>query len=167
MFFNVFNRALVCAGIFALTACGGGEPVDSTTTSIPAGSSSAVQQAPFGIIHNEPALQNGAPARAAAPVSAAEREAEQVRMIAYEQSFAIEMRRRAQERPEHLRGQGEPVQAPAQPACDGAADPALPSGCAGSQPANPSANPSASLPANQPDNQPEAAVPVATPGQAL
>lgn len=147
MFFNVFKRALVCAAIFALSACGGGEPGDSTTTILPSGSGSAVQHPPFGAIHAETTLPGGAAARAAAPVSAAERDAEQVRMIAYEQSFSIEVRRRAQERPEHLRGQGGAVQAPAQPACDGAADPARPSSCAA--------------------NLPEAAAPVAMPGQAL
>ncbi|NHZ36415.1 hypothetical protein [Massilia rubra] len=130
MFFNVFKHALVCAGIFALTACGGGEPVGSTSGSIQPAPNSALQQSPSPLPSqsSSSAPVSASAFRATPAVSAAEREAEQLRMVPYEQAFSIEMQRRAQERPEHLRGQGEP--APAQAACE----PARPSGCPASAP---------------------------------
>ncbi|NHZ61763.1 hypothetical protein [Massilia genomosp. 1] len=134
MFFKVFKHALVSAGIVALSACGGGEPVDSTSGSIPPAPNSALQQSPSQLplpsSSSTPvsASASAGAVRPAPAVGAAEREAEQLRMVPYEQAFSIEMQRRAQERPEHLRGQGEPV--PAQAACE----PARPSGCPASPP---------------------------------
>lgn len=58
-------------------------------------------------------------------------------MVPYEQAFSIEMRRRALERPEHLREQGPAVPVPAQAACDGAPDPARPDQCGATQPGAP------------------------------
>ncbi|NHZ96922.1 hypothetical protein [Massilia sp. CCM 8734] len=132
MFFNVFKHTLVSAGIFALTACGGGEPVDSTSGSIQPAPNSALQQSPSPLpsqsSSSAPVSASAGALRATPAVSAAEREAEQLRMVPYEQAFSIEMQRRAQERPEHLRGQGEP--ATAQAACE----PGRPSGCPASAP---------------------------------
>ena len=132
MFFNVFNRAILCAGLVALTACGGGEPAGNETITKPARSNSALQQTPVTPSIDSNPVQD--PALRSAPASAAEREAEQLRMVPYEQAFSIEMRRRALERPEHLREQGAAAPAPAQPACDGAPDPARPGDCAASVP---------------------------------
>jgi hypothetical protein len=145
MFFNVFNRALLCAGIFALSACGGGEAADGApNTSLP-----LVHPAPQQVASPTTGTgagagtgtgagttaQGGGATRSVPPVSAAERDAEQLRMVPYEQAFAIEMQRRAQERPEYVREQGEPAHAPAQAACVPGADPARPSGCAATPPA--------------------------------
>lgn len=113
MFFKVFNRAILCAGIFALTACGGGEPSDTPTSTMRPGRPSASQQTPADAAPAHTGTPGGAQ-RVAPLVSAAERDAEQLRMLPYEQSFSMEMQRRAQERPEHLRAELEA--APAQPA---------------------------------------------------
>ncbi|RSZ57134.1 hypothetical protein HF313_10425 [Massilia atriviolacea] len=91
-----------------------------------------------------PASAPGGAVQPAAPlVSAAEREAEQLRMVPYEQAFSIEIQRRAQERPEHLRGQGEASPPPAPPACAAAAtaDPADPAAAAGCPPGAPGRQP--------------------------
>lgn len=149
MFFNVFNRAILCAGIFALTACGGGEPIDAAGNTVHPVTNSAVQHAvppaaaaPAGA---SGAAQGGGALRIPPAVSMADREAEQLRMVPYEQAFALEMQRRAQERPEHLREQGESVPAPAQAACDSAPDPGRPAGCAATQPGAATAPPAQAL----------------------
>ncbi|HEX8612576.1 MAG TPA: hypothetical protein VF800_14920 [Telluria sp.] len=112
MFFNVFNRAIVCAGFFALTACGGGEPADTPTNSVQPASHSVVQQSAVGQGAGSATGQGGGALRLPPAVSMAEREAEQLRMVPYEQAFALEMQRRAQERPEHLHEQPAPAPAP-------------------------------------------------------
>ena len=138
MFFNVFNRAILCAGIVALTACGGGEPIDAASTTVHPASNSAVQHEarPSSAIPttDSGASQGGGALRMPPAVSMAEREAEQLRMVPYEQAFAMEMQRRVQERPEHLREPGESAQAPGQAACATPADPARPADCPPTQP---------------------------------
>ncbi|NHZ92131.1 hypothetical protein F2P45_24450 [Massilia sp. CCM 8733] len=136
MFFNVFNRAILCAGLVALTACGGGEPIGTETITVQTSSASAVQQAPAtpATYTNTSTVQGAAAVRSAPAVSTAEREAEQLRMVPYEQAFSLEVRRRALERPEHLREQGPAGNPPAQPACDPAPDPARPAECIATQP---------------------------------
>ncbi|MFB9242235.1 hypothetical protein IV454_17025 [Massilia antarctica] len=119
MFFNVFNRALLCAGIFALTACGGGDPANAPLPTVQQGPTTVVQPANPGspTAGAPPAAQSPAP-RHVSVATAAEREAEQLRMVPYEQAFALEIQRRAQERPEHLREPAEPPRAAGQAACD-------------------------------------------------
>lgn len=149
MFFNVFNRAIVCAGIFALTACGGGEPTDAAGGTVHPASNSAVQHAVQPSSANpatdSAASQGGGALRIPPAVSTAEREAEQLRMVPYEQSFAMEMQRRAQERPEHLREQGEGAHAPEPAACATPADPARPADCQPAQPGAATALPAQAL----------------------
>ncbi|UOD27846.1 hypothetical protein INH39_20435 [Massilia violaceinigra] len=144
MFFNVFSRAILCAGLVALTACGGGEPAGNETITVPVRSNSAVQQTPATPIIDSNPVRDAA-VRSAPVVSPAEREAEQLRMVPYEQAFSIEMRRRAQERPEHLREQGAAGALQAQPACDGAPDPARPAECGAAQPGATAAPPGQAL----------------------
>ncbi|MDQ1919515.1 hypothetical protein [Massilia pseudoviolaceinigra] len=141
MFFNVFNRALVCAGIFALTACGGGDPADAPISTVHQSPHSVVQHpSPISTTPEAPAAAEGGTTRIAPVASvatAAEREAEQLRMVPYEQAFAFEIQRRAQERPEHLREPAEPVRAPGQAPCDPAAAQARPAECLPAQPGAP------------------------------
>ncbi|NHZ78566.1 hypothetical protein F2P44_04610 [Massilia sp. CCM 8695] len=133
MFFNVFNRGLLCAGIFALSACGGGDLANDPLPAVRQSPAAPVQQAnPASTTPDAPpAALGGAPRFA----TAAEREAEQLRMVPYEQSFSFEIHRRARERPEHLREPAEPVKAMGQ-ACDAAAQ-GRPADCIPSQPGAP------------------------------
>ena len=137
MFFNGFNRALLCAGIFALSACGGGDPADAPMPPVRQSPATVVQQAnPGSATQSAPPAAQGSATRNGFVATAAERDAEQLRMVPYEQSFSIEIRRRALERPEHLREPAEPPRAAGQAACDTSAQ-AKPADCPASPPVTP------------------------------
>lgn len=139
MFFNVFKRALLCAGIVALSACGGADPADAPMPTVHQSPHAVRQPNPLSTMPDTPASAHSA-ATPGAPVltvpTAAERDAEQMRMVPYEQAFSIEIQRRAQERPEHLREPAELARAPGQAPCDAAAQ-ARPAACMPTQPGAP------------------------------
>ncbi|ATQ78497.1 hypothetical protein CR152_31270 [Massilia violaceinigra] len=95
------------------------------------------QQTPISSTPDAPAAAEGGATRVAIVATAAEREAEQLRMVPYEQAFAFEIQRRAQERPEHLREPAEPVRAPGQAPCDPAAAQARAAECLPAPPGAP------------------------------
>lgn len=92
MFVDVKKLLAICPILFAFPACGGDPPAPSTLEE-----KQTVASAP-GAVLAPGTMQGGGAGRGPAPGSGEDADrAEQARMIAWEQSFSIEMRRRHEE----------------------------------------------------------------------
>jgi hypothetical protein len=134
MFQKFSNGILALAAALILTACGGDDAMPVAQESAPLAATPAANAAPAA--WNAPAPQQqvaatavSAPVPANLPavlnpvqhVSESERRAEELRLVDFEQSYSIEMNRRAQEQSEKERRSAVAVQAgiAQAPGCEG------------------------------------------------